>query len=167
MALHQGDTGAATEEHAGGIDLHDPLPVLQLGGFDRAGLQHPGIVEQDVQPAMTLAEAVHHPLPIRLARGVVADEPGGSAQLLRQRLAGLGVDIADQHLRPLRHQQPRTRRADAPGPAGDQGDLALDTSVRFTHDATSQSTATPAPCATAAPARRPENTQSARDRPLI
>ena len=60
------------------------------------------------------------------ARLLLAHEDGVGSALGRQRLAGLLVDVADDHARTFAQQQQDDLTADTAGAAGDQGDLVFD-----------------------------------------
>ena len=77
-----------------------------------------GLVAHDVARAPdSVAEA---------ARLLLAHEDGVGSALGRQRLAGLLVDVADDHARTFAQQQQDDLTADTAGAAGDQGDLVFD-----------------------------------------
>ncbi|MNL23928.1 hypothetical protein D3C87_1453420 [compost metagenome] len=174
-ALHQRDAFATAQKHTVGIHPHHLLPRLQTGLFNRAGDQDAGIVDQDIQTPVALAHMVDDLAPRVFTADVVADKGCSRPDFSRQGLACLDVQVADQHLGPFGRQHPHAGSADPLGAAGDQRDFAVNPAVLVVlierHHVIScawvVSNCWPCGRATAAPARRPENTQSARDRPLM
>src|SRR6185369_9213706 len=54
------------EEHAIDIDRHDPPPAFHRQAFDRPGEIGAGIVDEDVEPAVTIAHKIARALPVAL-----------------------------------------------------------------------------------------------------
>ena len=87
-------------------------------------LHDPGVVDEDVDgPERRLGvgdEAVEGGAVGHVER----ERDGAAAELLRRRLRGLVVEVADRDLHALAHEGPGGRLADAAGAAGDERDLA-------------------------------------------
>ena len=150
------------------------MPVLQRRVLDIGVQEDAGVVQQNIQPAMVLAQMSHDVAPIALTAGVMPDKGRRRTDLGGQGLTLRDIQVADQHVGALRRQQASAGPPDALCTSGDQCNLAVYTAIRVVvvvrHDVVSRAKAC---CcwstnrAAAAPARRPENTQSARDKPLI
>ena len=86
--------------------------------------QDPGVVHEDVEPAVALLDVGDGVGPGLLVGDVEVPVPGGLAELVGELLALVVEDVAEQHLRALGHEPPRGRGALAPRGTGDDGDLA-------------------------------------------
>ncbi|MNJ53451.1 hypothetical protein D3C77_488360 [compost metagenome] len=150
------------------------MPVIQQRIFNRAAAQDAGIIEQNIQTPMPITQIGHHLLPVAFTAGIVTNKGGGRAYLGGKGLACLFINVADHHLRAFCRQQPRASAANTVCTACDQGNFALYSSTHIpvlVGIACAVSRGRPASEtfaeAAAQPARRPEKTQSAKDRPLI
>ncbi|CFN56300.1 Uncharacterised protein [Bordetella pertussis] len=120
------DGMAAAQHGAQQVDVDGAPEFLQREFHHRAVVQAgaAGVVDQDVQrPMLGLGQL--HRLPHAVLVGhVQARETrtrAGCGQLRGQRLAALGIDIAQQHARALGAEAARHGRADTDGRAGDEG----------------------------------------------
>ncbi|MNE30023.1 hypothetical protein D3C80_1235200 [compost metagenome] len=67
--------------------------------------------------------------PLIFAADIVADKVCSRSDFHRQSLARLDVQVADQHLGTFGRQQPHAGSADPLGAAGDQRDLAVNSTI--------------------------------------
>jgi hypothetical protein len=83
------------------------------------------VIVEDVDAVVALGRRLVELLD---ARGVgdVGPVEERVAALGRRRLAGVGVDVGDAHLRALAGEEERRLAPDAPGRAGDHADLAVE-----------------------------------------
>ena len=137
-ALHGRDRGLGAEEHAGGVDLHDAVPVLErLIGQPRpggeAGLDvllgiaagDAGDVAEYVEAAVALLGLRHDGRPPRLLADVLEGKrrrAAGVGDLLRYALAQSSVAVRQQHLGAVQREQcvPSPRRCPMPLPSRSQ-----------------------------------------------
>jgi len=92
--------------------------VRAAGPRQALGPADPGAADRDPQPALGLGRLRDRGVD-RLGVGDVGGEEGG-ADLARQRLAALGVEVGDRHRGAGRRKRPRRRRAQSRGPTGHQ-----------------------------------------------
>jgi hypothetical protein len=147
----------AAEEAGVGVHLHQAAELRQGGRLHAARQQDAGVVDQHVQRTKALLHGVDRHAPGRLVAHVVRHEQRAVAQRGGGLLASGHIDVAEGHPGALFQQQPRRGQAHAAGATRHQRHLALHLSC---HHGLLHSVAA------ARPARRPENTQSANDRPL-
>ena len=108
------------------IDLPEFLQAAFRHGLAVTG--DTGAVDQHIEPAETLDHLAGDLLPGRFVGYVMVQIKGIAAvfaQLRRQRLAGIVLQIGNRNLSPFARQHSRTGRADAGRPAGNQRDLVL------------------------------------------
>ena len=135
LFFHDPQGGARHQEVAGGVDVQRTTPVLQIHRVDGGGVGHPGVRDQDVQPAV-----LDHRLPegrqdIGLVRDIESETDGPVqamtlADLARHARRPLAVEIGDHDVAPLRRQPSGDGAADAVGRAGDQRHPALQLPAR-------------------------------------
>ena len=105
------------EEHARQVDAHDAIPVLEraLHQWHRLA-RNPGVVERDVEPAVTLSDAADQGGDVVFPADIGAYELGFPAALLDLRHQGLPsclVEVGADHERALAGELQRGGLADA------------------------------------------------------
>ena len=125
---HDRDGVLAAEEDAADVDGHDLVPRRDVGVDDRVvGLGHdPGVVVEDVDPAVRGDGLVDHRLGARLGRDVDLDEARLAAVLADEAdrlLAGRLAELCDDDLRAFGGEHPGGHPAHPAAGAGDDADL--------------------------------------------
>jgi hypothetical protein len=120
LADHAPRRGLEDEEDRPQVDVHQPVPVLFRQLEQRLGLDDPGVVEEDVEPAPALVGGVHHALDVGPARHVALD--GDLPELAGEAPGGKPVEIREHQARALSRQPPRARGADPAGGPRDESD---------------------------------------------
>ena len=125
--FHRGDGVEHAEEYAFGVDVHKGVPPLGVQAFGAVRAADARVVDQHIQPAVSLHGGVHRALPVRLAGDIQADERRLAARLgyLRLHLARLIFqDVGDNHLSALAREYPALLRAHAARAARNNRNLA-------------------------------------------
>ena len=108
-------------------DRHD-LAVVGLGQrFGIAEFDDAGIVDEDVEPPMARHDIGNERFPCGFAGDVEVLVFGIGAELSGEGAAACVVNVGKDHPRTFCHEQPRIRRTEALGRAGDDGDFAFQT----------------------------------------
>lgn len=103
-----------------------PLPITIGGIFNIALEQDPGVVEQDIQPPVVLANGVDHPRPICFAARVMLNKQCLRTDLFSQGQA-TATSISLITTGTFTGEQQRRCPAHATGPTGNQRHLACNT----------------------------------------
>ena len=119
---------AGEREQARDVDAHHPLPGLPRIGLQRLAPGEAGVVDENVQDIGARASLGRE----RCDAGFVRDRAAETlarperGELVRRRLASLGLARGDQHPRPGAQERLRADPAEAGRPAGHQRGAALD-----------------------------------------
>ena len=117
LLAHDGNDGAARQEHARDVDLHHPVPLLERDLGEGTHLERrveARVVHEDVDPPVPGESLLDHPSHVRLGRDVGAD-----ATLRR-------FEVGDRDHGSLRLEPVGDRSADALRAAGDDRDLPVE-----------------------------------------
>jgi hypothetical protein len=111
-------------EVAAQVDPDDRVPLLLGHGEHHPVAQHPGVVDQDVQPPVRLQRRREQPLPGRPLGDVPRGHrrlPASRRYLRRHRLHGVSGQVVEHHPRPGPGQRQRLRPAEPVARAGHGG----------------------------------------------
>ena len=115
-----------TEKHAGDVDVHGAVEVVQgTVGKKGCGLDA-GVVHHHVEPAEAIDASLHRSFPVGLGGDVQAHEVGlVGAKLRRQGLARSVKDVGNDDTGAAGDQGGRHGRGEAAGTAGDENDFSV------------------------------------------
>ncbi len=125
---HRCDGGARAEERAAEVDRQQSLELAPVLFLDRAHPVDRRIVDEDVEAAEPFRGRRHHALPVLLVRHVVREEQGVLTDVGGHRLPAFPQHVGQDDGRAFACEQARLRLALPLRRAGDDRDLALETS---------------------------------------
>jgi hypothetical protein len=102
------------------VDLDHPVPLLDRGVDDRAEQHHPGVVDDDVEPAELLHRALDGSLRLLAVRHIRLDRQ--AADLGRERVQPVFAASHGGHRRAMGGEHPGRRLTDAAACARDERD---------------------------------------------
>src|SRR5205807_9314043 len=121
---HRGQGGVHAERDTVEVDAHGPAVALEVEVVaDADAARNPGVQKGDVEPTVQLERARDGGRVVVVRRDVASYER--AADLGRDLLAVVRVDVTQHHARAEPAQPSRNARAEAAGAAGDPGDLAV------------------------------------------